>query len=94
MIKERYAKLLHKVGKNNQPIFMVVPCINDIIFFIVQLMHTISAQFTTNTHNSPETTNLILAKYCLWLPVDGLYKPKHVGATVIILNVLIIHILI
>jgi hypothetical protein len=27
--------------------------------------------------------------YCLWLPDDGLHKPKHVGATAIILNVLI-----
>jgi hypothetical protein len=40
------------------------------------------------------TRNVILAKYCLWLPDDGLHKPKHVGATDIILNVLIIHILI
>jgi hypothetical protein len=30
----------------------------------------------------------------LWHPDDGLNKPKHVAATVIILNVLIIHILI
>jgi hypothetical protein len=31
------------------------------------------------------TINIILAKYCLWLPDDGLCQPKHVGATVIIL---------
>ena len=36
------------------------------------------------------TRNIILAKHRLKLPDDGLYKPKHVGATFIILNVLII----
>jgi hypothetical protein len=40
------------------------------------------------------TSIVILAKRWLWLPDDGLCKPKHVGATVMILNVLIIHILI
>jgi hypothetical protein len=40
------------------------------------------------------TINAILAKRWLWLPDDGLYKPKRVGATVKILNVLVIHILI
>ena len=34
--------------------------------------------------------NVILAKHRLQLPDDGLCKPKHVGATFIILNVLII----
>jgi len=36
------------------------------------------------------TRNVILAKHRLQLPDDGLCKPKHVGATFIILNVLII----
>jgi hypothetical protein len=34
--------------------------------------------------------HVILAKHWLWLPDDGLCKPKHVGATFIILIVLII----
>jgi hypothetical protein len=95
-------------------IFMVVPCINNIKFFIVQqLMHTdyikmwISKTFKIITV-APTCFGLykpssgshkhylakMLAKYCLWLPDVGLYRPKHVGTTVIILNVLIIHILI
>jgi hypothetical protein len=40
------------------------------------------------------TINVILVKYCLWLPDDSLYKPKRAGETLIILNVLIIQILI
>jgi hypothetical protein len=34
--------------------------------------------------------NVILDKRWLWLPDDGLCKPKHVGAAFIILIVLII----
>jgi hypothetical protein len=36
------------------------------------------------------TSNVILTKRWLWLPDDGLCKPKHVGAAFIILVVLII----
>ena len=36
------------------------------------------------------TRNVILAKHRLLLPDDGLCKPKHVGASFIILNILII----
>jgi hypothetical protein len=36
------------------------------------------------------TSNVILAKHWLWLPDDGLCKPKHVGAAFVILIVLII----
>jgi len=36
------------------------------------------------------TGNVILAKHRLQLPNDGLCKPTHVGATVIILNAVII----
>jgi hypothetical protein len=35
-----------------------------------------------------ETSNVILAKRWLWLPDDGLCKPKHVGAAFMILIVL------
>jgi hypothetical protein len=36
------------------------------------------------------TSNVILAKHWLWLPDDGLCKPKHVGEAFIILTVLIV----
>ena len=36
------------------------------------------------------TSNVTLAKHRLQLPDDGLCKPKHVAATFIIVNVLII----
>jgi hypothetical protein len=36
------------------------------------------------------TRNVILAKRWLWLRDDGLCKPKHVGASFIILIVLIV----
>jgi hypothetical protein len=36
------------------------------------------------------TSNVILAKHRLWLPDDGLCKPKHVGAASVILIVLIV----
>jgi hypothetical protein len=36
------------------------------------------------------TSNGILAKHGLWLPDDGLFKPKHVGVAFVILIVLII----
>ena len=36
------------------------------------------------------TRNVILAMHTLQLPDDGLCKPKHVGASSIILDVLII----
>jgi hypothetical protein len=44
------------------------------------------AAITLNTGNS----NVILAKRWLWLPDDGLCKPKHVGAAFMILIVLIV----
>jgi hypothetical protein len=47
-----------------------------------------------NNNTYTWTINVILAKHWLWLPDDGLHKPKHVEANVITLNVLIIHILI
>jgi hypothetical protein len=36
------------------------------------------------------TRNVISAKSGLWLPDDGLCKPKHVGAAFMILIVLIV----
>jgi hypothetical protein len=36
------------------------------------------------------TSNVILAKHWLWLPDDGLCKPKHFGAAFMILIVLIV----
>jgi hypothetical protein len=39
-------------------------------------------------HNG--TRNVILAKHGLWLPDDGLCKPKHVGAVLMILIVLMV----
>jgi hypothetical protein len=36
------------------------------------------------------TSNVILAKRWLWLPDDGLCKPKHVEAAFIILIVVIV----
>jgi hypothetical protein len=44
------------------------------------------------TYNNTYTgiRNVNLAKHMLWLPDDGLCKPKHVGATFVILIVLII----
>jgi hypothetical protein len=36
------------------------------------------------------TSNVILAKRWLWLPDNGLFKPKHVGAAFMILTVLIV----
>jgi hypothetical protein len=32
------------------------------------------------------TSNVILAKRWLWLPGDGLCKPKHVGAAFMLFN--------
>jgi len=43
-----------------------------------------------DTETRTGTRSVILAKYRLWLPDDGLCKPKHVGATFIILNVSVI----
>jgi hypothetical protein len=34
------------------------------------------------------TSIVILAKRWLWFPVDGLFKPKHIGAAFMILIVL------
>ena len=47
---------------------------------------------TENMYNNmyTGTRNAILAKHRLQLPNDGLCKPTHVGATVIILNAVII----
>jgi hypothetical protein len=47
---------------------------------------------TKNVYNDTYTgtRNVILAKHRLWLPDDGLCKPKHAGAAFIILIVLII----
>jgi hypothetical protein len=47
---------------------------------------------TENIHDNKYTGTsiVILAKRWLWLPDDGLCKPKHVGAAFMILIVLII----
>jgi hypothetical protein len=41
------------------------------------------------TTSTLEPSNVIIAKRWLWLPDDGLCKPKHVGAAFMIFIVLI-----
>jgi hypothetical protein len=49
-----------------------------------------AAHNTENGYNDmyTGTSNVILAKRMLWLPDDGLCKPKHVGAAFMIIIVL------
>jgi hypothetical protein len=68
-----------------------VQCYGGIFYsdlLCVCAVHCREGNISNGTHIG--TRHVILAKHSLWLPDDGLYKPKHVAAAFIILIILII----